>query len=158
MLITVLVLMFIFSKIFSFIFFGQIWFKDLKFFILLYAYFGFDVYVFKGFVIHIIFGKFRKFQNIMDKFHSILYSPHWRKLHRISVLNLSKYREQQVLGWNFPQKFINGKFFEKLHIKVVISIYNSNVSLYQISVNMENSRFCQSLPKIIWMTKFWKTK
>ena len=64
-------------KLFSFIFFWQIWSQNLKFFELtkiwykgrlLYAYFDFDVYFFKGFVIHIILGKF----------HSILFSPYLR--------------------------------------------------------------------------------
>ena len=59
-------LMFIFSKFFSFIFFGQIWSQNLKFFILTeiwyrgrlpYTYFDFNVYFFKIFVIHIFFGK-----------------------------------------------------------------------------------------------------
>ena len=65
MLITVL--MFVFSKFFSFIFFGQIWSQNLKFFKLteiwyrgrlLYVYFDFDVYFFKMFVIHVFLGKF----------------------------------------------------------------------------------------------------
>ena len=84
MLITVL--MFIFSKFFSFIFFGQIFTQNLKFFKffklskiwyrgrLLCAYFDFDVYFFEGFVIHIILGKFWEIQNIMGKFQSILFS------------------------------------------------------------------------------------
>ena len=63
MLITVL--MFIFSKNFSFIFFWQIWSQNLKFFklteiwylgILLYAYFDFDVYFLKIYVIHIFWA------------------------------------------------------------------------------------------------------
>ena len=83
MLITVLI--FIHSKFFSFILFGQIWSQNLKFFKLtkiwyrgrlLYAYVDFDVYFFKGFVIHIILAKFRKFENIIGKFHSILFSPY----------------------------------------------------------------------------------
>ena len=44
------------------------------------------------------------------------------ELHRISMLNFIKYREQGILGWNFRQKFMNGKYFEKLYIKTVISI------------------------------------
>ena len=28
--------------------------------------------------------------------------------------------EQHILGWNFPQKFMNDEYFEKLHIKTVI--------------------------------------
>ena len=44
------------------------------------------------------------------------------ELHRISKLNFSKNGEQQILGWNFSQKFMNGKYFEKLHIKTVISV------------------------------------
>ena len=64
MLTTILIL--IFSKFFSFMFFGQIWSQNLKFFQLtknwyrgrvLYAYFNFDVYFFKFFVIHIFLGK-----------------------------------------------------------------------------------------------------
>ena len=65
MLITVL--MFIFSKLFSFVFFGEIWYQNLKFFKLteiwyrgrlLYAYFDFDVYFFKFFVSHMFLGKY----------------------------------------------------------------------------------------------------
>ena len=44
------------------------------------------------------------------------------ELHRISMLNFSKYEEQQIWGWNFPKKIKNGKYFEKLHIKTVVSI------------------------------------
>ena len=63
MLITAL--MFIFSKFFSFIFFGQIWSENLKFFKLtknwyrgrfLYVYFDFNVHFFKIFVIHIFWA------------------------------------------------------------------------------------------------------
>ena len=63
MLITVL--MFIFSKFFSFILFGQIYSQNLKFFKLnkiwyrgklLYAYFDFNVYFFKVFVVHIFWA------------------------------------------------------------------------------------------------------
>ena len=59
------VLMFIFSRFFSFIFFGQIWSQNQKFFKLtkiwyrgrsLYAYFDFNVYFFKIFVIHIFWA------------------------------------------------------------------------------------------------------
>ena len=59
-------LMFIISKLFSFIFFGLIWSQNLKFFKLieiwyigrsLYAYFDFIAYFFKFFVIHIRSGK-----------------------------------------------------------------------------------------------------
>ena len=79
------ILMFIFSKLLSFIFFGQIWSQNLKFSklteiwysrTLLYAYYDFNVYFYKGFVIHIILGKFGKFQNVMGKFRSILLSPY----------------------------------------------------------------------------------
>ena len=34
---------------------------------------------------------------------------------------LGKYGAQQILGWNLRQKIMNGKYFEKLHIKTVIS-------------------------------------
>ena len=37
---------------------------------------------------------------------------------RISILNLSKYGKQQILGRNFPKKI----YFKKLHIKILISI------------------------------------
>ena len=120
MLITVLIL--IFSKFFSFIFFGQIWSQNLKFLKLtkiwyrgrlLHAYFDFDVYFFKGFVIHIILVKFGKFQNNMGKFYSILFSPYWRNyIVCISKLSFSKYREQHILVRNFPQKFMNGKYLK----------------------------------------------
>ena len=65
MLITIL--MFVFSKFLSFIFFAQIWSKNLKFSkmneiryrgTLLYAYYDFNVYVFKIFVSHMYLGKF----------------------------------------------------------------------------------------------------
>ena len=61
------VLMFIFSKFFSFILFGQLWSQILKFVKLteiwyrdrlLYAYFDFNVYFFKGFCNSYCFGKF----------------------------------------------------------------------------------------------------
>ena len=52
------------------------------------------------------------------------------ELHQISILNLSNCGKQQILGLNLPLKFINSKYFEKLHITTVIS--NNNVSLYQI--------------------------
>ena len=61
------ILMFIFSRWVSFIFLGQIWFRNLKFFKfieiwyigrLVYAYFDFIFYFFKFFVIHIRSGKF----------------------------------------------------------------------------------------------------
>ena len=83
MLITVL--MFIYSKFFLFIFFGQVWSQNLKLLnltkilyrgILLYVYYDFNVYFFKGFIIHIIVGKIGICQNIMGKFHSILFSPY----------------------------------------------------------------------------------
>ena len=41
---------------------------------------------------------------------------------RISMLNFSKYGERQILEWNLSQKFMNGKYFQKLHIKTVILI------------------------------------
>ena len=44
------------------------------------------------------------------------------ELYCISMLNFSKYGEQQILGRNLPQKFMNDKYFDKLHIKTVISI------------------------------------
>ena len=83
------ILIFNFSKFLSFILFGQIWSQNLKFSklteiwyrgTLLSAYYDFyyNVYFFKGFFIHVILGKFGKFQNIMGKFHSILFSPYWR--------------------------------------------------------------------------------
>ena len=59
------ILMLIFSKFFSFIYFAQIWSQNLKFFKLaeiwykgrlLYAYFDFDVYFFKFFVSHIFWA------------------------------------------------------------------------------------------------------
>ena len=59
------VLMFISSRFFSFMFFGQIWSQNQKFFKLtkiwyrgrsLYAYFDFNVYFFKIFVIHIFWA------------------------------------------------------------------------------------------------------
>ena len=53
-------------------------------------------------------------QNIIDKFHSILFSTNW--------LNY------MILEWNLPKKLVNGKYFEKLR-------------LYQISVNLENLSF-----------------
>ena len=65
------VLMFIFPKFFSFIFFGQIWFQNLKFFKLteiwyrgrlLYAYFSFDACFFKTFVVYIFWA------NLVPKF------------------------------------------------------------------------------------------
>ena len=73
MLITFLML--IFSKFFSFIFLGKFGLKIWSSYggRLLYAYFDFDVYFFKGFVIHIILGKSGNFQNIMGKFYSILF-------------------------------------------------------------------------------------
>ena len=44
------------------------------------------------------------------------------ELHGISILNLCKYGEQQILGLNLPQKFMDRKYFEKLQIKTVISV------------------------------------
>ena len=41
------------------------------------------------------------------------------ELRRISILNFNNYGEQQILGWNFPPKIMN---VEQLHIKAVISI------------------------------------
>ena len=34
------------------------------------------------------------------------------------MLNFSRYREQLILWWNLPPKFMNSKCFEKLHIKL----------------------------------------
>ena len=39
----------------------------------------------------------------------------------------------------FAEKNMNEKIFEKINLKVVISRYS--VTLYQISVNLENLRF-----------------
>ena len=47
----------------------------------------------------------------------------------ITLLNFSKYGEQQILGWNLPQKFMIGKYFEKLHIKT--KSVSNNVPLSQ---------------------------
>ena len=44
------------------------------------------------------------------------------ELYGISMLNFSKYGEQRILGRNLPQKFMNDKYFDKLHIKTVINI------------------------------------
>ena len=62
------IFMLIFSKFFSFIFFGLIWSRKLNFpkltkiwckgTTLLYVYYDFNAYFFKSFVIHIILGKF----------------------------------------------------------------------------------------------------
>ena len=149
MLITVL--MFIFSKFFSFIFLGQIWFQNLKFYrfieiwckgTLLYAYCDFNVYFLKSLVIHIILDKFShkiwccpswpepsnsvhcnyymlitiESYNFLQIFCSKCYgkiSFHLvfsilTELYRIFMLNFSKYEEQQILGWNFPKKLMNG--------------------------------------------------
>ena len=65
MLITIL--MFIFPKFLSFMFYGQIWSHNLDFFklteisqrgTLIYAYYSFNVYFFKLFVSYIFLGKF----------------------------------------------------------------------------------------------------
>ena len=80
--------MFIFSKVLSFIVFGQIW-------------------------------KISKYYGPI-LFHLVFYIL--MKLHCISMLNFSKYGEQQVLEWNFPKKFMHRNYFEKLHIKTIISI------------------------------------
>ena len=63
------------------------------------------------------------------------------------MLNFSKYGQQQILGWYSHQKFMNSKYFKKLHMKPQ-SEYN-NMPLYQISVNLENIRFCDQIcPKL----------
>ena len=43
-------------------------------------------------------------------------------------------------GTKFAQNCMNDKIFEKINIKIVVSIY-SNVPLHQISVSLENFKF-----------------
>ena len=45
-----------------------------------------------------------------------------------------------VFGTKIAKKNMNGKIFEKINVKIKISIYN--VPLYQISLNLENFWFC----------------
>ena len=129
MLITVL--MFIFSKFFSFIFFGQIWSQNLKFFKLtkiwyrcrlILCLFWFWCLFFQKFCHSYNFGQIWKISKYYGQISFHLVFSILTELHHVSMLNFSKYGEQQILGWNFPQKFMNGKYFEKLHIKTVISI------------------------------------
>ena len=42
----------------------------------------------------------------------------------------------------FTQNYVNDKTLEKINIKIVINIITTNVPLHQISVNLENFRFC----------------
>ena len=42
----------------------------------------------------------------------------------------------------FTQNYVNDKTLEKINIKTVINIIATNVLLHQISVNLENFRFC----------------
>ena len=100
-------------------FFGQIWSQNPKFSklteirykdTLLYAYYNFNVYVFKSFVIHIILAKFGpKIWFCPNWLESRILVHYWyymfhivfsrlSKFHRISMLNFSKYGKQQVLG------------------------------------------------------------
>ena len=43
---------------------------------------------------------------------------------------------------DFTQNYVNDKTLEKINIKIVINIIATNVPLHQISVNLENFRFC----------------
>ena len=114
---------------------------------ILYAYYDFNDYFFKNFIIHIIFDKIWSCPSWLE---SSIYKRYWyymliikesynlskffcskyywqilfhlvffilTELHRISKLNFSKNGEQF-----FPKNLLNGKYFEKLHIKTVISI------------------------------------
>ena len=124
------ILMFIFSKFLLFIIFGQIWSQNPKSsrlteiwysLTLLYAYYDFNFF-FQRFCHSYNFGQIWKISKYYGQISFHLVFSILTELHRISMLNFSKYGEQQILGWNFPQKFMNGKYFEKLHIKTVISI------------------------------------
>ena len=38
------------------------------------------------------------------------------------MLKFSKYGKQHILEWNFLPKNMNGKYFEKIYVKTVISV------------------------------------
>ena len=115
MLMTVLI--FIFSKFFSFIFFRQIWSQNLKFCKLtkiwyrgrlLYAYLDFNVYFFRIFVIHIFWANKLKFDTGLHCYMSIT----------ILIFSISKfchsYNFRQIwaksnvlhIDWNLMQRHI----------------------------------------------------
>ena len=69
-------------------------------------------------------------------------------VHCTSMLNFSKHGEQQILGWNLPQKFVNDQYFEKydwqkilakLKIKVNINFNNSETVKAVTLVYEQNS-------------------
>ena len=152
------------------VFFGQIWSQNLKFSkltkghrgTLLYLHFQFNVYFSKIFVTH----------NFLDKFGLIIWiSSNWLKFRR----GVHYYMLFTVLIFIFSEFFLvninktsvnikNNKFWDKIFHKILwiantLKNYESkpqspcnNVPLYQISVNMEKTKFCFCLPKIIWMT------
>ena len=97
-------------------FFGQIWSQNPKFSklteirckdTLLYAYYNFNVYVFKSFVIHIILDKFGPKiwfcsnwleSRILVHYWYYMFHSRLSEFHRISMLNFSKYGKRQILG------------------------------------------------------------
>ena len=125
MLITVL--MFIFSKIFSFILFRQICSQNLKSFKLteiwyrarlLYAYFDFDVYFFNIFVSHIFLGKFGL---------KILSSPNWQKFRRVvhynMLITILMLVFQKFCHWyNLGQNLMLSQLTEIWHLCILLII------------------------------------
>ena len=119
----------IFAKILSLMIFGQIWSHNLDFFkltkisqmgTLLYAYYSFNVLFFQNSFHSYFLGKFGpkiwSFSNWL-KFWQISFQIVFfilTELHRISMLNFSKYGEQQNLGWNFPPKIYKWQILRKI--------------------------------------------
>ena len=70
-----------------------------------------------------------------------------KELHCISMLNSSEYGEQQILRWNFPQKFMNGKYLEKLHTKTVINQHITVCPCIKFQSIWRTLDFAQICPK-----------
>ena len=164
------ILMFFFSKDFSFIFFGQIWSQNLKFYkmteisysdTLLYDYYDFNVYFFKIFVSHIFWDKFAPKTWSFPNWLKFRTEVHSYILTTILMLIFSKFWHShnfgQICFQNLSPNWL--KFDTRAYCYMLITVFICNFSKNLLFINFWGKFYpktCRSLYLLKFSIEIWR--